>query len=99
MSEMPPSTNKDLFLLTDPPLLTEDPERVKVVTSQLRDGLIPIALVIDNEVVEIMNVQARTAAIFLSEPKVVDLTDYLKPSGKLDVVIGMTYNESNGKFK
>ena len=43
MSEMPPSTNKDLFLLTDPPLLTEDPERVKVVTSQLRDGLIPIA--------------------------------------------------------
>lgn len=99
MSETPPEINKNLFLLTDPPAPTQDPERLNVVTSQLRDGLIPIALVIDNEVVEIMNVQARTAAIFLSEPRVVDLTDYLKPNGKLDVVIGMTYNESNGKFK
>ena len=46
-----------------------------------------------------MNVQQRTAAILLSDPTIVDLTDYIKPNGKLDVVVGMTYNESNGKFK
>jgi hypothetical protein len=98
MSELPPDINKEV-LLSEPPLPTEDPERLNIATSKFREGLNAIALIIDNQVVEIMNVQQRTAAILLSDPTVVDLTDYIKPNGKLDVVVGMTYNESNGKFK
>lgn len=99
MSEIPPEISKNFVLLTEPPQPSEEPERVNIMVSKLREGLIPIALIIDNQVVEVMNVQPRTAAILLSEPKTVDLTDYLRPSGKLDVSIGMTYNESNGQFK
>jgi len=98
MSETPPEINKDISLLPQPsnPI---DPEQVNVVSSQLSDDMFPIALVIDNQVVEIMNIHTRLAAILLSNPTIVDLTDYVKSNGKLTVSVGMIYNESNGKFK
>jgi hypothetical protein len=98
MSEVPPEINKEV-LLSEPPLPVEDPERLNIAVSQSRAGINTIALIIDNQVVDIMNIQQRTAAILLSEPTVVDITDRISPNGKLDVIIGMTYNESNGKFK
>jgi hypothetical protein len=100
MSETPPEIDKDISLIPQPSKPAKDPDIVNVTASgMIPNDLVPIALIIDNEVVEIMYVQTRTAAILLSEPKTVDLTDYKKPNGDLTVKTGMIYNESNGKFK
>lgn len=52
-----------------------------------------LALVIDDEVVEIMRTEERLMAILTSEPKIIDLTekDYL-------VHIGWNYIEETGEF-
>jgi hypothetical protein len=52
-----------------------------------------LALVLDNEVVDIMRTEERLMSILLSEPKVVDLTtkDYL-------VGLGWKYIEEEGEF-
>jgi hypothetical protein len=52
-----------------------------------------LAIVIDNEVVEIMRAEERLMAILTSEPKIVDLTekDYF-------VKIGWNYIEETGEF-
>jgi hypothetical protein len=52
-----------------------------------------LALVIDDEVVDIMRTEERLMAILTSEPKIVDLTekDYL-------VHVGWNYIEETGEF-
>lgn len=52
-----------------------------------------LALVIDNEVVDIMRTEERLMAILTSEPKIVDLTerDY-------HVHVGWNYIEETGEF-
>jgi|GEM_PF-3224825 hypothetical protein len=52
-----------------------------------------LALVIDNEVVDIMRTEERLMSILTSEPKIIDLTtkDY-------KVHVGWTYLEEEGEF-
>jgi hypothetical protein len=61
---------------------------------------VKIAFIIDNEVVDILHTDERLAAIFLSEPKVVDVTGQLlendgivKVSSKYDPETNTFYNE------
>ena len=52
-----------------------------------------LALVIDNEVIDIMRTEERLMAILTSEPKIIDLTekDYF-------VKVGWNYIEETGEF-
>lgn len=52
-----------------------------------------IAFIIDNEVVDIIHTDDRLAAIFLSEPLMVDVTDV-----EGGVLISSTYDSKTGKF-
>lgn len=56
-----------------------------------------IAFVIDGELVDILHTQDRLAAIFLSNPTIVDVTDELTadPAGLRP---GMKYDAETGKF-
>jgi hypothetical protein len=61
---------------------------------------VKIAFIIDNEVVDILHTDERLAAIFLSEPKIVDVTGQLlendgivKVSSKYDPETNTFYNE------
>lgn len=54
-----------------------------------------LAFVIDNKVVDVLHTDERLASIFLSEPKVVDIT----PSdGIQQVFVDYTYDESTQSF-
>ena len=52
-----------------------------------------VAFIIDNEVVDIIHTDDRLAAIFLSEPLMVDVTDI-----EDGVFISSTYNPETGTF-
>lgn len=52
-----------------------------------------VAFIIDNEVVDIIHTDDRLAAIFLSEPLMVDVTDI-----EDGVFINSTYNPETGNF-
>jgi hypothetical protein len=56
--------------------------------------LIPVklAFIIDNEVVEIMNTDNRLAAIFLSEPTIVEINE------EDGIYPGMTYDKESNSF-
>jgi len=56
---------------------------------------IKIAFVIDDEVVDILHTDSRLAAIFLSEPKIIDVTDSFEEG--VPVQVGATHNE-DGTF-
>ena len=56
---------------------------------------IKIAFIIDDEVVDILHTDSRLAAIFLSEPKIVDVTDSFEEGTPVEV--GAAYNE-DGTF-
>lgn len=55
---------------------------------------IKIAFIIDGEVVDILHTDSRLAAIFLSEPTIVDVTDEINSGTEIGV--GSLY--SNGVF-
>ena len=60
---------------------------------------IKIAFIIDNEVVDILHTDERLAAIFLSQPEIMDVTDLIA-AGPLNsnVAVGSTYNPNTKEF-
>lgn len=54
-----------------------------------------LAFVIDNNVVDVLHTDERLAAIFLSEPKVVDITP---ADGIQQVFVDDIYDENTGSF-
>jgi hypothetical protein len=58
---------------------------------------IKIALIIDGEVVDILHAHDRLAAILLSDPTVVDITD-IKNDFNSEIYPGYTYNAKTKKF-
>ncbi len=57
---------------------------------------IKIAFVIDNEVVDILHTDSRLAAIFLSEPKIIDVTEGFETGNP--VKVGSTYDPETNTF-
>ena len=53
-----------------------------------------VAYVLDNQVVQTIHLDERMAAIVLSEPLVIDVTEL----GKQGVIMGDTYDPETGKF-
>lgn len=58
---------------------------------------VKLAFIIDGEVVDILHTDERLAAIFTSQPLVMDVTDKLEIDS-LSVVPGMTYDADLDKF-
>lgn len=58
---------------------------------------IKIAFIIDGEVVDILHTQDRLAAILLSEPTIVDITD-VKNDSNSDIYPGWTYDSTTDTF-
>ena len=56
---------------------------------------IKLAFIIDNEVVDILHTDERLAAIFLSNPIVVDVTG---TDGSVIAVVGSGYDPETGAF-
>lgn len=54
-----------------------------------------VAFVLDNTVVDILNTDERLAAIFLSNPTVVEVTDY---EDMTSVRVGSEYNPETNEF-
>lgn len=55
-----------------------------------------VAFIIDNELVDIIHTDDRLAAIFLSDPVMIDVSD--RELVKDGIIIGATYDPSTGKF-
>lgn len=58
---------------------------------------IKIAFILDNEVVDILHTDERLAAIFLSEPKMIDVTGQLVENEGI-VRVGIKYNPETNTF-
>ena len=58
---------------------------------------IKIAFIIDGEVVDILHTQDRLAAILLSDPTIVDITD-VKNDSNSDIYPGWTYDSTTKAF-
>jgi hypothetical protein len=58
---------------------------------------IKIAFIIDGEVVEILHTQDRLAAILLSEPTIVDISD-VKNDSNSDIYPGWKYDATTNAF-
>ncbi len=58
---------------------------------------IKIAFIIDGEVVDILHTQDRLAAILLSEPTIVDITD-IKNDSNSDIYPGWAYDSTTKAF-
>lgn len=56
-----------------------------------------LAFVIDNEVVDVLHTDERLAAIFLSNPKIIDVTDQVTVDPS-KVQIGFLYSEESNSF-
>lgn len=56
---------------------------------------VKVAFVIDNQVIEVLHTDDRLAAIFLSNPVVLDVTG---PDGKSSVDLGDIYDPATGLF-
>lgn len=56
---------------------------------------VKVAFIIDNQVVEVLHTDDRLAAIFLSEPTIVDVTG---ADGKSAVDLGDVYDPATGLF-
>jgi hypothetical protein len=60
---------------------------------------IQVAFVIDNQVIDILHTDDRLAAIFLSEPTVVDVTNTKETDGTPKIIrVGDLYNSESGIF-
>jgi len=57
-----------------------------------------IAFVIDGKVVDVIQTDSRLAAIFLSEPVIVDITEKTTTDGISPIIIGTDYDEVTGVF-
>ena len=57
-----------------------------------------VAFLIDGEVVEVLNTDDRLAALFLSEPLVLDVTDRFDVMQATGNVIGMHYDKDRDLF-
>ena len=57
-----------------------------------------VAFIMDGEVVEMMNTDDRLAALFLSEPLVIDITDRYDTMHAVGNVIGMRYDKDKDSF-
>lgn len=62
-----------------------------------RPPLNKIAFVIDSVIVDILHTDDRLAAIMLSEPKIIDVSDHVDENGNFVLMPGMKYNE-DGTF-
>ena len=63
-----------------------------------KDAPFKVAFVIDGKVVDILNTQARLAAILLSEPVIVDLSNLEDDAGHIPNIMGFDYDAKTGKF-
>ena len=60
---------------------------------------IQVAFVIDEQVIDILHTDERLAAIFLSQPTVVDVTNLQDNDGHPNIIrVGDFYNEESGIF-
>lgn len=60
---------------------------------------IKIAYIIDNEVVDIIHTDERLAAIFLSNPTVIDITtNFYNEDNNPTILVGATYNPETETF-
>lgn len=60
---------------------------------------IKLAFVIENEVVDILHTDERLAAIFMSNPVIVEVTEnFYDENNNPSVVIGATYNSETQQF-
>lgn len=59
---------------------------------------VKLAFVIDGEVVDLLFTDERLAAIFLSEPIIVDVTELIETEGKGSVLVGSIYDPETKKF-
>lgn len=57
-----------------------------------------IAFIIDGKVQDILHTDERLAAIFLSNPTIIDISDMLDSEGLLTVRVKATYNSETGEF-
>ncbi len=59
---------------------------------------VKVALIIDGEVIDVLHTDDRLAAILLSDPVVVDVTDWFKNNPDANLV-GRTYDGANFSTK
>jgi|688.fasta_scaffold75688_7 hypothetical protein len=60
---------------------------------------IQVAFVIDGEVIDILHTDERLAAIFLSQPTIVDVTNLKDNDGNVKIIqVGDVYNSESGIF-
>ena len=59
---------------------------------------VKLAFILDNEVVDILHTDDRLAAIFLSNPKIVDITEKIKTEGVTAVLVNSIYDEVSNTF-
>lgn len=59
---------------------------------------IKLAFIIDNVVTDILHTDERLAAIFLSEPVILDITDRMNTSEAADIVPNSVYDPETDTF-
>ncbi|NDB58480.1 hypothetical protein EB001_08550 [bacterium] len=57
-----------------------------------------IAFILDDQIVDILHTDDRLAAIILSEPKIINVSDYVDESGNFILDVGMFYDEVDNSF-
>lgn len=70
------------------------------MTEEVQQPVLPpvkLAFIIDGEVADILHTDDRLSAIFLSQPKVLDITA-LMANPETEVVVGSLYNEATNEF-
>ena len=61
--------------------------------------LVKLALIIDNEVVDILHTDERLSAIFLSNPIIVDVSEnFYNEENKPTLLVGAIYDETTKTF-
>jgi hypothetical protein len=71
------------------------------MSDQPQQNLPPIklAFVIDGEVIDVLHTDERLAAIFLSQPIIVDVTNLKDNDGQPNIIhVGTFYDEESGIF-
>ena len=58
---------------------------------------IKVAFVLDGKIVDILHTDNRLAAIFLSEPLILDVTDLVDDAAN-NAYVGASYDPATGKF-
>lgn len=59
---------------------------------------VKLAFIIDNEVVDILHTDERLAAIFLSEPLIIDVSEKVDNDGTLKLPLRSKYNPTTQTF-